>query len=227
MSDIQKICDTLVYRYLVENRHCKTAELFKEERKKLYTLKKSKNDEKISKKFSFMIAKYEQLELDTLANNLVCDYLKLQENPQIQKLAKKVKSLLPSIQVKGDNPSIGDILKHANVSRKNLVRIKKKLSNQLPGQAKSQKSSMKNVSGIAIKSKLDDPINKEATIDNHKEDNVNNCDIVQVIVLSISSGNFQLCRVLDIECFVIFVAMFFNCLKLRNSFQNPLTNTTL
>ena len=179
-QELQKICDTLVYRYLVENRHFKTAELLKEERKELYTLKKSKKDEKISKKFSFMIAKYEQLELDTVSNNLVCNYLKLHENPQIQKLALELKSLGPSIQIKGENPSIGDILNHAIASRKILVPVKKELSNQLPDQAKSQKSSMKNVSGIAIKSKY--PIGKEETIDIQKEDNANKRDIVKVYI---------------------------------------------
>ena len=180
--ETQKICDTLVYRYLVENRHFKTAELLKEERKKLYTLKKSKKDEKISKRFSFMIAKYEQLELDSVSNNLVCDYLKLQENPQIQALAQELKSLVPSIHIKGENPSIGDIFNHDIASRKILVPVKKELPNQLPDQAKSQNSSMKNVSGIAIKSKLDDPIGKEDTIDNQKEDNVNKRDIVKVYI---------------------------------------------
>ena len=178
--DMQKSCDTLVYRYLVENRHFETAELLKKERKELYTLKKSKNGEKISKKSSFMIAQYVQLELDTVANNLVCDYLKLHENPKIQKLAPELKSLVPSIQVKGENLSIGDILNHAFASRKILVPVRKKLPNQLPDQAKSQNSSMKNVSDIALKSKLDDPKGKEDTIDNQKEDNANKRDIVKV-----------------------------------------------
>ena len=108
----------------------------------------SKKDGKISKKISFMIAKYEQLELDTVSNNLVCDYLKLHENPRIQILALGVKSLVPSIQIKGENPSIGDIFNHDIASRKILVPVKKELPNQLPDQAKSQNSSMKNVSGI-------------------------------------------------------------------------------
>ena len=140
----------------------------------------SKKDGKISKRISFMIAKYEQLELDTVSNNLVCDYLKKHENPNIQKLAQKLKSLVPSIQIKGENPSIGDILNHAIASRKILVPVKKELSNQLPDQAKSQKSSMKNVFGIAIKSKSDYPIDKEDTIDNQTGDNANKRDIVKV-----------------------------------------------
>ena len=179
-QELQKICDTLVYRYLVENRHFKTAELLKEERKELYTLKKSKKGEKISIRFSFMIAKYEQLELDSVSNNLVCDYLKLQENPQIQALAQELKSLVPSIQIKGENPSIGDIFNHDIASRKILVPVKKELPNQLPDQAKSQNSSMKNVSGIAEKSKSDCPICKEDTIDNQKEDDATKRDIVKV-----------------------------------------------
>ena len=138
-QNLQQICDTLIYRYLVENRHFKTAELLKEERKNLYTLKESKKDENISETFSFIIAKYEQLELDAVSNNLVCNYLKKHENPQIQNLALELKSLGPSIQIKGENPSIGDILNHAIASRKILVPVKKELPNQLPDQGKSQK----------------------------------------------------------------------------------------
>ena len=127
-----------------------------------------------------MIAKFVQLELDTVSNNLVCNYLKKHENPQIQKLALELKSLGPSVQIKDENPSIGDILSHAIASRKILVPVKKELPNQLPDQAKSQNSSMKNVSGIAEKSKSDCSICKEDTIDNQKEDDATKRDIVKV-----------------------------------------------
>ena len=155
-QNIQQICDTLVYRYLVENGHFKTAELLKEERKDIYTLE-VKKDEKISKTFSFMITHYVQLqlELDTVSNHMVYDFLKNHKNQKIQKLAEKLKALVPSIQTKSENPSIGELLNHANFSRKILVPVKKKLSNQLPNQAKRQKSSMKKVSDIALKSKED------------------------------------------------------------------------
>ena len=53
-QNIQQVCDLLVYRYLVENGHYKTAELLKKERKKDYTLEVKKG-EKISKIFSYLI----------------------------------------------------------------------------------------------------------------------------------------------------------------------------
>ena len=154
-QNIQQICDTLVYRYLVENRHLKTAELLKEERRKVYTLE-VKKDEKVSKTFSFMITNYVQLqlELDTVSNHMVYDFLRNHKNQNIQKLAEKLKALIPPMKIRGENPSIGEILNHANFSRKILVPVRKKSSNQLPNnQAKKQKSSMKKVSGIALKSK--------------------------------------------------------------------------
>ena len=75
-QEIQQTCDSLVYEYLVEKGHLKTAELLKEERKDSYTLKAKKN-ENISEIISLMIAEYVQLELDVVSNNLVCDYLKV------------------------------------------------------------------------------------------------------------------------------------------------------
>ena len=109
---VQITCDTLVYRYLVEKGHFKTAELLKEERKNSYTLT-AKKDEKVSQIFSHLIPKYVQMELDSVSSNLVCDYMKNHENPKIQKLALKLKSLVPSIQITGKNPPIEKILNHA------------------------------------------------------------------------------------------------------------------
>ena len=153
-QNIQQICDTLVYRYLVKNRHLKTADLLKEERKKIYTLE-VKKDEKVSKTFSFMITNYVQcqLELDSVSNCLVYDYLKNHQNQKIQKLAEELKTMVPPIQTKSENPSIGDILNHAKFSRKILVPVRKKLSNQLPNQAKRQESLIKKTPEIALKSK--------------------------------------------------------------------------
>ena len=95
---VQITCDTLVYRYLVEKGHFKTAELLKEERKNSYILKAQK-DEKISGKLDYLISKHMQMELDSVSSNLVCDYMKKHENPKIQRLALKLKSLVPSIQI--------------------------------------------------------------------------------------------------------------------------------
>ena len=58
------------------------------------------------------------MELDSVSSNLVCDYMKKHENPKIQKLALKLKSLVPSIQITGKNPPIEEILNHAIVARK-------------------------------------------------------------------------------------------------------------
>ena len=124
---VQQTCDSLVYKYLVEKGHFKTAELLKEERKDLYNLN-SKKDEKVSEAFSCMIEEY--WKLNTLSNNLVCSYLKEHDNPKIQTIALKLKSLVPPIKIRGENPSIGDILNHAILSRRILVPVKKKLSNQ-------------------------------------------------------------------------------------------------
>ena len=149
---VQQTCDTLVYRYLVEKGHLRTAKLLKEERKNSYTLT-AKKDEKVSEIFSHLIPKYVQMELDSVSSNLVCDYMKKHENPKIQKLALKLKSMVPSIQITGKNTSIEEILNPAIVARKILVPVKKKQSNQLPNQAKRQNSSMKKVSGTDLKSK--------------------------------------------------------------------------
>ena len=149
---VQQTCDTLVYRYLIEKGHFKTAELLKEERKNSYTLNAQK-DEKISEVFSAMIAEYVQLELDTVSNHLVYDYLNKHENQKIQNLAKKLKSLVPSIKIRGETPSIGDILNHAIVSRKILVPVKNKLSNQIHNETKREKSPTKKVAAIALESK--------------------------------------------------------------------------
>ena len=75
-QEIQQTCDSLIYEYLVEKGHLKTAELLKEKRKNFYTLKAKKN-ENISEIISLMITEYVQLELDVVSNNLVCDYLKV------------------------------------------------------------------------------------------------------------------------------------------------------
>ena len=149
---VQQTCDTLVYRYLVEKGYFKTAELLKQERKNSYTLKAQK-DEKVSGKLSYLISKHVQMELDSVSCNLVCDYMKKQENPKIQKLVLKLKSLVPSIQITGKTPSIEEVLNHTIVTRKILVPAKKNLSNQLPDQQKRQKSLMIKVSGIDLKSK--------------------------------------------------------------------------
>ena len=96
-QEVQQACDILVYNYLVENGHLKTAELLKEERKNFYTLESKKN-EKISEILPLLITEY--VELDTVSNNLIYDYLKNHENPKIQKLAT-VSGFIVSHKAKG------------------------------------------------------------------------------------------------------------------------------
>ena len=66
---VQQACDSLIYKYLVENGHLKTAELLKKKRKRKYNLN-VKKDERISEKFSFMITKYAQLKSSSTGKSL-------------------------------------------------------------------------------------------------------------------------------------------------------------
>ena len=75
---VQQTCDTLVYRYLVEKGHLRTAKLLKEERKNSYTLT-AKKDEKVSEIFSHLIPKYVQMELDSVSSNLAWKSMKIQK----------------------------------------------------------------------------------------------------------------------------------------------------
>ena len=71
--EVQKHCDDLVYQYLVENEHFKTAQLLKDKRRKLYTLE-CKTELNISEIFSLMISKYYVQLKKTISNTLVYDY---------------------------------------------------------------------------------------------------------------------------------------------------------
>ena len=83
-----------------------------------------------------MISHYVQIELDFVLCNLVCDYMKKQENPKIQKLVLKLKSLVPSIQITGKTPSIEEVLNHTIVTRKILVPAKKEFVKSTPRSTK-------------------------------------------------------------------------------------------
>ena len=149
--EAQKLCDSLVYRYLLENRHDKTAKLLKEERKNSYTLK-FKREKNISETLSSIISKYLRLELDTISNTLVYDYLKRHNNQRVQKLASKLNAKVP-IEIKDDNPLIEEVLDRNIVSRHILVPLRKKPLNQPSSQAKGQNQSVKKIFDIAQKSK--------------------------------------------------------------------------
>ena len=66
----QELCDSLVYQYLIENGHHKTAQLLQEERKISYSLH-FKEDIKISESFSYMISEY--VKTDAMSNTIVYD----------------------------------------------------------------------------------------------------------------------------------------------------------
>ena len=68
------------------------------------------------------------------------DHLKRHEKPQIQKLATNVKTKVP-IQVKGENPIIEEVVNQSIQTRKILVPIRKKSSNQPFNPVKSQRIS--------------------------------------------------------------------------------------
>ena len=71
--EVQKLCDDLVYQYLVENEHFKTAQLLKGKRRKLYPLE-CKTDLNISEIFSLMISKYYVRLIKTISDTLMYDH---------------------------------------------------------------------------------------------------------------------------------------------------------
>ena len=66
--------------------------------------------------------------------------MKRHEKPQTQKLVTKVKNKVP-IQVKGENPIIEEVVNQSIQTRKILVPVRKKSSNQPFNPVKSQKIS--------------------------------------------------------------------------------------
>ena len=76
--------------------------------------------------FPFQKFDMDNQKIDTLSNTLVYEYLKRHKKSNIQKLAEKLKALVP-IQVQDENPSIEEVINHANISRKILVPVRKKL----------------------------------------------------------------------------------------------------
>ena len=65
--------------------------------------------------------------IDILSNTLVYEYLIRHKNTKIQKVALKLKALVP-IQVQGEKLSVEEVINHAIISRKILVPVRKKLS---------------------------------------------------------------------------------------------------
>ena len=104
----QELCDSLVYQYLIENGHHKTAQLLQEERKILYSLN-FKKDMKISESFSYMI--FEYVKTDAMSNTLVYDYLNSHENCEIRKMAQELQGLV-HIQTNENYPSVSEVINH-------------------------------------------------------------------------------------------------------------------
>ena len=76
--------------------------------------------------FLFQKFDMDSQKIDILSNTLVYEYLIRHKNTKIQKVALKLKALIP-IQIQGENPSIEEVINHANISRKILVPVRKKL----------------------------------------------------------------------------------------------------
>ena len=76
--------------------------------------------------FLFQTFNMDSQKIDILSNTLVYEYLLRNKNTKIQKVALKLKALVP-IQVQGENPSIEQVINHAIISRKILVPVRKKL----------------------------------------------------------------------------------------------------
>ena len=81
---------------------------------------------KIMACFLFQKFNMDSQKIDILSNTLVYEYLIRHKNTKIQKVALKLKALVP-IQVQGENPSIEEVINHAIISRKILVPVRKKL----------------------------------------------------------------------------------------------------
>ena len=104
----QELCDSLVYQYLIENGHHKTAQLLQEERQIFYNLN-FKEDIKISESFSYMISEY--VKTDTMSNTMVYDYFKSHENCEIRKMTQELKELV-HIQTNENYPSVSEVINH-------------------------------------------------------------------------------------------------------------------
>ena len=147
MSDVYEECTaSLVYQYLIENEHLKTAKLLLKERKKcefcpfVEGLKKVMN---ASELISCMIDDNTgYFEVTKLSNTVVYNFLKNHKKSGVQELATKMKCLVP-IELEGQTPNFEDVFYHALFTRKILVPVRKKKSNNDPSQSKVQHLSIK------------------------------------------------------------------------------------
>ena len=163
----QELCDSLVYQYLIENGHHKTAQLLQEERKIFYSLN-FKEDMKISESFSYMISEY--VKTDAMSNTLVYDYFKSHENCEIRKMAQELQGLV-HIQTNENYPSFSEVINHFLTPHKILkpkellrqVHISQIRKYSLAEKAKTKAEEMaKSKAEEVTKNKAEDKAQKEA-----------------------------------------------------------------
>ena len=157
MSDVyEEFTASLVYHYLIENEHLKTAKLLLKERKKCEFCSVVEELKKVmtaSKLISCIIADNTgNFEVTKLSNTVVYNFLKNHKKSGVRDLAIKMKSLVP-IELEGQTPNFEDVFYHALLTRKILVPVRKKKSNNDPSQSKVQNLSVKKVSDQTVKTK--------------------------------------------------------------------------
>ena len=91
-ENINKLCDSLVYDYLIEKGHSKSAQMLMEERKHCASKIASKENLKIQKIIS---KSYEHLKLHKVSNTIVYRYFRSHENSNVQNLAQELAKELP------------------------------------------------------------------------------------------------------------------------------------
>ena len=142
----QELCDSLVYQYLIENGHHKTAQLLQEERQIFYSLNFNE-DMKISESFSYMISEY--VKTDAMSNTIVYDYFKSHENCEIRKMAQELQGLV-HIQTNENYPSFSEVINNFHTPKKILkpkellrqVHISQIRKNNLAEKAKTKTEEM-------------------------------------------------------------------------------------
>ena len=116
MSEIDEECSaSLVYQYLIENEHLKTAKLLLKERKKcaFYPMvERLKEVMTASELIYCMIADNTgNFEETKLSNTVVYNFLKNHKKSGVQELAMKMKSLV-AIDLEGETPNFEDVFYH-------------------------------------------------------------------------------------------------------------------
>ena len=157
MFDVyEEFTASLVYHYLIENEHLKTAKLLLKERKKCEispVVEELKKVMTASKLISCIIADNTgNFEVTKLSNTVVYNYLKNHKKSGVQELANKMKDLVP-IELEGQTPNFEDVFYHALLTRKILVPVRKKKSNDDSSRSKVQNLSVKIVSDHTVRTK--------------------------------------------------------------------------